>query len=54
MSKDPDTCRTLDRALADLYDKLDRTPGESTDTRRKLDRMISALEDEKTDRLERC
>jgi hypothetical protein len=53
MSKDPDTCRTLDRALSDLYDKLDRTPGDSTDARLKLDRMISALEAEITDRAER-
>jgi hypothetical protein len=53
MSKDPDTCRTLDRALSDLYDKLDRMPGESTDARLKLDRMISVLETEITDRAER-
>jgi hypothetical protein len=46
MSIDPDTCRTLDQALGDLYDKLDRTPVESADGRLNLDRMIEGLEAE--------
>jgi hypothetical protein len=50
MSMDLDTRRTLDVALADLYDKFDRTPEKSGDTRRALDRMTRDLEAEIVER----
>lgn len=50
MSKDADTCRTIDQALSDLYDKLDRTPENSSGTRVDLERMIDGLEAEIGDR----
>ena len=54
MSMDPETCRTMDAALSDLYDKLDRTPVESADSRLNLDRMIEGLEAEIVERGERA
>lgn len=46
----PDTPRTMDEALADLYDKFDSIPAASIDTRLDLERMINALEAEIHDR----
>jgi hypothetical protein len=53
MSVSTHVSRSLDKALADLYSKLDRTPVSSIDARRNLERMIKALEASITDRAER-
>jgi hypothetical protein len=45
-----DTLRTIDEALVDLYNKLDRIPEASRGTRFDLERMIDMLEAEINDR----
>jgi len=45
-----DTLRTMDEALVDLYNKLDRIPEASRSTRFDLERMIDTLEAEINDR----
>lgn len=53
MDHAPDTCRTIDVALVGLYEKIDRVPEDSIESRLKLERMIEVLEAEITDRAAR-
>ena len=50
MHRSRDTLRTMDQALADLYNKFDRIPEASIETRFDLERMINTLEAEIDDR----
>jgi hypothetical protein len=53
MNDDCDPRRTLDAALADLYEKFDSIPESSIETRARLERMITVLEGEIMDRVTR-